>query len=73
MHESHLRSLVKALSWRILGTVCTMLMIYLLTHKINFSVFVGIVEFIAKTVLFYFHERFWSIISFGKNPFFVKK
>lgn len=63
--ESHLRSLAKAASWRILGTCGTMVIAFLLTHKISTSFYIGLSEFMTKIVLFYFHERMWSAISFG--------
>jgi adenylylsulfate kinase len=65
MQESHFRSLMKAVSWRIFGTVATVFISYLITHKITFAIYIGLVEFIAKIICFYFHERMWSFIPFG--------
>lgn len=65
MQESHLRSLTKAISWRIFGTVVTMCISYLITHQITFAIYIGLVEFIAKIICFYIHERMWSVIPFG--------
>lgn len=65
MKESHLRSLIKAVSWRIFGTIVTVFISYLITQKISFAIYIGLIEFVAKIICFYFHERMWSIIPFG--------
>jgi uncharacterized membrane protein len=65
MKDSHLRSLVKATSWRIFGTFATMVIAFLLTHEITTSFYIGLSEFVAKIGLFYLHERVWSAIPFG--------
>lgn len=65
MKESHIRSLIKAVSWRVFGTVITMFICYFITHKISFAIYIGLVEFVSKIACFYFHERIWSVIPFG--------
>jgi adenylylsulfate kinase len=65
MKESHLRSLTKAISWRIFGTVATMIIAYLFTHKISLTIYIGLFEFFSKIALFYLHERIWNAVSFG--------
>jgi adenylylsulfate kinase len=73
MNESHLRSIVKAISWRIFGTLATMLITYFFTHKIDIAIYIGIFEFISKIVLFYIHERIWVGISQTKFAFRAQK
>lgn len=65
MKESHARSLMKALSWRINGSLITMLVVYFVTGKTQFALFVGSLEFICKILFFYLHERIWGLIPFG--------
>ncbi|KTC84784.1 DUF2061 domain-containing protein [Legionella drozanskii] len=67
MRDSHFRSLFKAVSWRIFATATTILITFLITHKIRFALYVGIFEFFSKIFLFYIHERMWGIISLGKK------
>jgi len=67
MKESHLRSISKAVSWRICGTLFTMIIAFLITHKLNFSIYIGLLEFITKVGLFYLHERLWEAISLFKS------
>jgi uncharacterized membrane protein len=72
MRESHLRSIIKAVSWRVLGTLATMLIAYLFTHKLSVTLYIGLFEFSSKIGLFYFHERIWSAISFGLSQIHPK-
>lgn len=65
MQESHLRSMIKAVSWRIFGTFSTMLITFMVTHQIHFALYVGLFEFISKIGLFYLHERIWNKIPLG--------
>lgn len=65
MKESRLRSLLKAVSWRLLGTVATVLVAFVLTRKFILSLSIGLFEFMLKIGLFYLHERFWGIIPLG--------
>ncbi len=69
MHESHLRSVLKAFSWRICGTFVTMIIVFIITHRISFSIYIGLLEFVSKIVSFYLHERLWGIIPLGVNKF----
>ena len=65
--DSHTRTIVKAVSWRVIATLTTMTIIFLFTRKIILSLGVGLVEVIAKITFYYFHERTWHNISWGKN------
>ena len=67
MQDTHLRSIIKAVSWRLWGTLITMLVTFFFTHKINLVIYVGIVEVTSKIFLFYTHERIWNFISFGQQ------
>ena len=62
MKETHLRSITKAISWRIFGTISTMVITYFITHKINLTIYIGLFEFFSKIGLFYVHERIWNVI-----------
>lgn len=64
--EKPLRSIVKALSWRVVGTVDTLLVSYFLTGKIALAASIASVDFLTKLVLYFFHERVWNKIKWGK-------
>lgn len=65
--NSHLLSLVKGISWRIVGTIDTILIAYLVTGKIQMAVSIGSVEVFTKIVLFYLHDRAWEMAKAKKN------
>jgi len=61
--ESHKRSITKALSWRLLGTVDTFVLSWIITGNINFAAAIGSVELLTKTILYYLHERVWARVK----------
>ena len=67
MAERHYRSVVKAISWRVTGTMDTILISYLITGgQTKVAVSIGFVELFTKVALYYFHERVWNRLSFGR-------
>lgn len=58
--DSATKSLLKTVSWRIVGTVDTMLIAYLLTGGLKVALSIGSIEVFTKMVLYYFHERIWN-------------
>ena len=65
--ETHTRSVVKVLTWRILGTVATTMLVFFFTRRFTLSLAVGGFEFISKIGLDWFHERVWDRLHFGKQ------
>lgn len=63
MRQSHLYSLTKAFSWRIFATIITMIISFIITHKIYFAIYIGAFEFVSKIIFFYLHERIWEAIA----------
>ncbi len=66
--ESAMRSVFKAISWRILATLTTALLVYFITGSTEFAVTVGLLEGVAKIGLYYFHERLWNRLNIGRRP-----
>ena len=64
--EKPYRSFVKALSWRLTGTVDTMVVSYIVTGKVKLAVSIGAIELFTKVGLYYMHERVWNKLSFGR-------
>lgn len=64
--EKPLRSVVKALSWRVIGTLDTLIVSYLLTGEIVLAASIASVDFLTKLVLYFFHERIWNKVKWGK-------
>ncbi|MCB0457767.1 MAG: DUF2061 domain-containing protein [Flavobacteriaceae bacterium] len=65
--NSHARHVVKAITWRILGTLDTILLSWLITGNAMTGVKIGFSEVITKMVLYYFHERIWFKINLSKS------
>ena len=60
------RHIAKAISYRLLGSVQTVIIGYILTGSVYISSIAGGVELIVKPVLYYIHERIWyKWIKFG--------
>lgn len=64
--ETHARSIVKAISYRLLGSMVTFAVVLVMTKKLNVAVGIGVLDTILKIGAFYFHERLWHRIPFGK-------
>jgi len=62
---SHKRSVVKAISWRIIATLTTMTAVYFISGEVILALEVGAVEVVAKLLLYYLHERAWIAMSWG--------
>ncbi len=65
--ETHRRSIVKAVSWRIIATLVTFLVAYLITKEVILSMSIGLGDAIIKMGAYYSHERLWNRISFGRK------
>lgn len=60
--DKPVKSALKAVSWRIIGTIDTMMISYIITGKLTVAVSIGSVEVFTKMILYYFHERMWAHI-----------
>lgn len=63
--ESHIRSILKGISWRIIATIDTVLVVLLVTCltgecSLENALKIGFYEFFIKFVVYYFHERIWQ-------------
>jgi uncharacterized membrane protein len=61
------RSLLKTITWRIIGSIDTMVITYFITGNWKFGLAVGGIEVMSKMILYYLHERIWQRIKWGKN------
>ena len=64
--EKPMRSIVKSISWRVIGTLDTILISWLVTGALTIAFSIGAIELITKMVLYFFHERVWNSIKWGK-------
>lgn len=75
--EQKRRAVFKTVSWRIIGSLDTMLISFLVMWLVNLdgtsgfftkAGLIGLLEIPNKLLLFYFHERIWARIQFGMAP-----
>lgn len=64
--EKPIRSVAKALSWRVIGTLDTLIVSYVLTGEMSVAASIASVDFLTKMILYFFHERAWNSIKWGK-------
>ena len=62
-YDSHSKSLVKSISWRILGTLDTIAISWALTGTLSVALSIGSIEVFTKFLLYYGHERIWNSIK----------
>jgi len=60
------RSIAKTVSWRVIGTLDTILISWLITGTIALAISIGAIELVSKMGLYFFHERAWNKIKWGK-------
>ena len=65
--DAHLRSIIKAISYRLLASIATSAIVFAFTRKIVLSLSIGAIEAVVKIACYYMHERLWSFVSFGKK------
>lgn len=72
-YETKRRSILKAISWRTLATLTTAAIVFVFTGKFTLAITIGCLEVFAKMGLYFFHERLWHRVRYGKNeiPSFV--
>ncbi|MEP0713691.1 DUF2061 domain-containing protein [Algoriphagus sp.] len=58
--DSNAKSLLKSISWRIVGTIDTIIISYFVTGEMVMAISIGSVEVFSKIILYYFHERVWE-------------
>jgi uncharacterized membrane protein len=64
--ESTSRSLAKAVSYRVLGSTGTALVVLLLSGNLKISLGVGALDMLLKIALYFVHERLWNHIPYGR-------
>lgn len=65
--DSSVRSLAKAISWRITGSIDTFVISWLITGQALLASGIAFTELLTKVVLYWLHERVWNRIEWGKD------
>ena len=64
---SRKRSLKKSITWRIVASIDTFIIAWFVTGKPSLAGTIAMFEVLTKTFLYYFHERGWNYILWGKR------
>jgi adenylylsulfate kinase len=64
--DIRIRSIIKKISWGVLATLTTVILVYIFTGKLKIAAGVGVVDVILKTIFYYGHERLWSKVLWGE-------
>ena len=59
------RSVVKAISWRVVGSIDTAFWGWFFTGPFKIAGSIALFEVVTKLALYYLHERAWSLSRFG--------
>jgi uncharacterized membrane protein len=65
MPNSNLRHIFKTITWRVVGTIDTVFIAWIITGDARSGLEIGVVELISKTILYYTHERIWHKSTYG--------
>ncbi len=65
--ETNGRSVVKGISWRIVATTTTIVIVYVFFGRLDLAVAAGLIESVVKVVLYWGHEKIWQKIHWGKK------
>ncbi|MBU0478189.1 DUF2061 domain-containing protein [bacterium] len=65
--DTRLRSWVKSIIWRIIGIVILGILAWLFTRDLKETTLITITFHTIRLVLYYYHERIWERIAWGRN------
>lgn len=65
--ENRKRSILKAISWRVTGTIDTIAISWFITGQPKLAISIGVLEVLTKIGWYYLHERMWNKIKFGRK------
>ena len=67
MKVTKTRSFVKALSYRIWGTLSSVVVAYVITKNASLSITIALWETVVKIFIYYGHERGWNYVQWGRK------
>ena len=67
--DSTKRSLAKAISWRMTGTIDTFIISWFITGQPLLASGIALTEIMTKVFLFWVHERVWNNINWGRSNY----
>ena len=65
--ETNIRSIAKGISWRVVATTTTVIIVYLFFGRLDLAIAAGLIETVLKVALYWGHEKIWQKIYWGRQ------
>lgn len=65
--EKNIRSIAKGVSWRLIATSTTVVIVYVFFGRLDLAILAGIIETFLKVALYWGHERIWHKVRWGRE------
>lgn len=65
--ESHTRSIVKTFTWRVIATLVTMSVAWIILGRVSHALEIGLLDTVIKLGAYYGHERVWDRVAIGRD------
>jgi uncharacterized membrane protein len=65
--ETHIRSVLKTVSWRVVGTLDTFAISWFFTGRLEIAGSIAGLEIATKVIWYYLHERIWAAVRWGRR------
>jgi uncharacterized membrane protein len=67
MKDKKRRTIIKSITFRIVATIATVLIVYFATGNLALANTIGVIDLVSKLLIYYLHERAWERVSWGKT------
>lgn len=65
--ETNKRSILKGVSWRLVATTTTVIIVYVFFGRLDLAIAAGMIETVLKVGLYWWHERLWHKVRWGQK------
>jgi len=65
--ETNKRSIAKGISWRVVATTTTIIIVYIFFGRLDLAIAAGLIETVLKIGLYWAHERIWFKVRWGRK------
>ena len=66
LNDTRKRSVIKTLTWRVTGSFATFLIAWIIGGDLGIASTIAVIQIVANTLLYYFHERVWNLVTWGR-------
>ena len=65
--DTNTRSIAKGISWRVVATTTTIIIVYVFFGRLDLAIAAGMIETVLKVMLYWAHERAWQRVRWGRK------